>query len=85
MLRLFRPQIEALLLRREAMLGTWQGKHPDRDPLLDEELEVTSSVRIDIDRQVARSHPTSGQMPTLLLACADACLPPSPAQPARHD
>jgi hypothetical protein len=54
MLRLFRPEIKMLLLRRDAKLGAWQGKHPDRDPLLDEELEVTSSVPIDIDRQVAR-------------------------------
>lgn len=54
MLRLFRPQVEALLLRRDAALSARLQRYPDRDPLLDEELEIISSTRIDIDRQIAR-------------------------------
>lgn len=54
MIRLFRPQIEALLLRRDRSLADWQRGHPDRAVLDDEELEITSSTPIDIDRQIAR-------------------------------
>lgn len=54
MLRLFRPQIESLLLRRDATLAARLRRHPDSDPLLDEELEIISSTRVDIDRQIAR-------------------------------
>jgi hypothetical protein len=53
MIRLFRPQIEALLLQRDRSLANWQRAHPDRAVLDDEELEVTSSTPIDIDRQIA--------------------------------
>ena len=54
MLRPFRPQIEALLLGRDAALPAWLRRYPDRDSLLDEELEIISSTRIDVDRQIAR-------------------------------
>ncbi len=53
MIRLFRPQIEMLLLQRDRSLADWQRDHPHRAVLDDEELEVTSSTPIDIDRQIA--------------------------------
>ena len=54
MLRLFRPQIEALLKERDRSLARWQRAHPNRAVFDDEDLEVTSSTTIDIDRQIAR-------------------------------
>ncbi len=53
-LRLFRPQIEALLLQRDDTIRRWQLAHPDRDVFEDRELEITSEIAIDIDEQAAR-------------------------------
>lgn len=53
MLRLFRPQIETLLLTRDRTIDAWQKQHPDRDVFEDRELEVTSEIAIDIDEQAA--------------------------------
>ncbi len=53
MLKLFRPQIEALLVARDRMIAEWAVAHPGRDTYEDRELEVTSSMRIDIARQIA--------------------------------
>lgn len=53
LLRLFRPQIEALLLERDKAIRAWQRQHPDRDVYEDRELEVTSEIGIDIDEQAA--------------------------------
>jgi hypothetical protein len=53
MLRLFRPQIESLLLERDRSLAAWQRAHPHRAVLDDEDLQITSSTTIDIDRQIA--------------------------------
>jgi hypothetical protein len=54
MLRLFRPQIEMLLLQRDRVLAKWQRAHADVAVLDDEDLDITSSMPIDIDRQIAR-------------------------------
>jgi hypothetical protein len=49
---LFRPQIEQLILARDAAVRDWQEKHPDRDVYEDRELEVTSSLDIQIEDQI---------------------------------
>ena len=53
MLKLFRPQIEALLVARDRTIAEWAVAHPGRDVYEDRELEVTSSMPIDIASQIA--------------------------------
>jgi hypothetical protein len=53
MVRLYRPQIEALLTARDATIADWAAKHPDRDVYEDRELEVTSEIAIDLDAHIA--------------------------------
>lgn len=53
MTRLFRPQIEALLLARDAALDARRLSHPDRDVYEDRDFEVLSETTIDIDAQRA--------------------------------
>jgi hypothetical protein len=53
MIRLFRPQIEALLLERDMTISAWSESHPDRDVYEDRELEVTSELNIDLDAHIA--------------------------------
>lgn len=52
MVRLFRPQIEELIHKRDATVGDWQARHADRDVYEDRSLEVTSYVDIGIQDQV---------------------------------
>lgn len=54
MLRLFRPQIEVLLHRRDEALADWQTRHHDADTAAhqDRGLEVTSMTVIDIADQI---------------------------------
>jgi hypothetical protein len=53
MVDLFRPQIEALVSARDETLAHWAEVHPDRDVYEDRELEITSMIDIDTDRQIA--------------------------------
>lgn len=53
MMRLFRPQIEALVAERDRTIQAWATKHPDRDVYEDRELDVTSILSIDVDKQIA--------------------------------
>mgnify|MGYP000279781843 CR=1 FL=1 len=50
---LFRPQIEALIHRRDAVLAKWMAEHPGDDILENRELEITGMVAIDADEQIA--------------------------------
>ncbi len=52
MLKLFRPQIEALIIERDRAIAQWAAAHPDRDVYEDRELEVTSSLPIGIEAQI---------------------------------
>ena len=54
LIQLFRPQIELLLVERDAAILEWQQRHPDADVFEDRDLEITSQLRVDIDEQVAR-------------------------------
>ena len=52
LLRLFRPQIEALLRQRDARVRAWRRQHPDANAYEDRRLEVTSHLAIDVEAQV---------------------------------
>jgi hypothetical protein len=53
LLRLFRPQIEALIRRRDETILVWQRTHSSTDVFEDRALETTSEMAIDIDDQIA--------------------------------
>jgi hypothetical protein len=52
MIRLFRPQIEALLHERDARLKVWMAEQPNIDVFEDREFEVLSKTSIDVEEQV---------------------------------
>ena len=51
--KLFTPQIEQLVLKRDQCIEDWGNKHPDEDVYEDRNLEITSSTTIDVTKQVA--------------------------------
>ncbi len=51
-MRLFRPQIEELLIQRDASVNAWRDEHTDKDVYEDRELEVTSEMLVDVDKQL---------------------------------
>ena len=53
MLRLFRPQIEALILARDEVVAAWARRHPGQDVFEDRELEITSQLAISVEEQIA--------------------------------
>lgn len=53
MMRLFRPQVEALLIERDRRIADWTIRHPDADVYEDRGLEITSILRIDVAQQIA--------------------------------
>ncbi len=53
MLRLFRPQIEALIVARDAALADWMRTHPGEDVFEDRALEITSQAAISVEEQIA--------------------------------
>lgn len=53
MLRLYRPQIEALILARDAAVADWARSHPAVDVFEDRELEITSQLAISVEEQIA--------------------------------
>jgi hypothetical protein len=61
MLRLFRPQIEALLIERDRAVAVWAEGHPGVDVYEDRGLEVTSIMAIDVERQVAAVRAAAGR------------------------
>lgn len=52
-MHLFRPQVIALLEQRDNTIRAWEETYPDRDVYEDRELEITSIIDINVDRQVA--------------------------------
>ena len=52
LLRLFRPDIEALLRERDAALAEWGRKHPGEDPQKARELEIPSQREISLVHQI---------------------------------
>jgi hypothetical protein len=53
LLRLFRPQIEALLQQRDERLRAWKRQHPEVNAYEDRKLEVTSQQSVSVEAQVA--------------------------------
>jgi hypothetical protein len=53
MVRLFRPQITALIEARDEAVAARAAAHPDANVYEDRALEVTSAIDIDIERQIA--------------------------------
>jgi hypothetical protein len=53
LIHLFKPQIVALLELRDETLRNWKERYPDRDIYEDRELEITSIVDINVERQVS--------------------------------
>jgi len=53
LLRIFRPQIEALVLERDRVMGEWQRRHPGLDVLEDRRLPVLSRIPISPEAQTA--------------------------------
>lgn len=49
-MRLYRPQIESLLLHRDQVIEAWQQSHPEQDVLEDRALEITGYLPIDIQQ-----------------------------------
>jgi hypothetical protein len=54
MLRLFRTEIESLLLQRDRIIQEWAAQHPGEDVFEDRSLDMTGIVDIDINTQVNR-------------------------------
>ncbi len=52
LLSLFKPQIIELVRLRDRIVADWQADHPDADVYEDRELEVTSYVDINVEKQV---------------------------------
>ena len=52
LLRLFRPQIEDLLQRRDERVREWRHQYPEVNTYEDRRLEVTSQLPIDVEAQV---------------------------------
>lgn len=49
LLKLFRPQIEALLEHRDRVIDCWQAKHAGQDVFEDRALEITGYLPISVD------------------------------------
>lgn len=52
LIRLFRPQIEILVKKRDKTVKMWQERHPDLDVFEDRSLEVTSKAEISVEEQI---------------------------------
>lgn len=52
LLRLFRPQILELLVRRDDAIRRWEARHPGRDVFEDRALDVLAATRIDVEAQI---------------------------------
>lgn len=52
-LHLFKPQVIALLEQRDKTIQSWVETYPDRDVYEDRDLEITSIIDINVDRQLA--------------------------------
>lgn len=53
MVRLFRPQINTLMVQRDEAVAEWIEKKPDDNPYEDRELEITSFIDVSANDQIA--------------------------------
>ncbi|MCP5149308.1 MAG: hypothetical protein H6983_12485 [Ectothiorhodospiraceae bacterium] len=54
MMRLFEPEIVALLRHRDVVVSTWAARDPDRDVLEDRALEITGSMLVSVETKTRR-------------------------------
>jgi len=54
MVKLFKPQIIALLVHRDQVIESWQQKYPDQDVYEDRSLEVTGEYDISVESQCTK-------------------------------
>lgn len=54
MVQLFRPQIEALLHRRDKVVADWEAAHPGLNAYEDRNLEITSIIDISVEDQIKK-------------------------------
>ena len=54
LLRLYRPQIESLLVERDASVEAWKNEHPGENVFEDRDLEITSIIDISVEGQIKR-------------------------------
>jgi hypothetical protein len=52
MFRLYQPQIAALLVRRDEIVGRWAESRPEEDVYEDRTLEITSFLDISVEQQI---------------------------------
>jgi len=52
MFKLFKPDITELILQRDEKVREWRQKHPGQDVLEDRDLEITSSITINVKQQI---------------------------------
>jgi hypothetical protein len=52
MLRLFRPQIETLLVERDARIAEWQIETPGENVFEDRKRDITSVADISVEDQI---------------------------------
>lgn len=52
MMRLFRPQIEALIRHRDTVVNAWARAYPDIDVFEDRNLDITGQIAVSIERQI---------------------------------
>ncbi len=50
--RLFRPQVVALVQARDRVVADWRRRYPGRDVLEDRQLEVTSTLEVSVEGQL---------------------------------
>jgi hypothetical protein len=51
---LFRPQMAALLARRDAVVADWAARHADSDVFEDRDLEITCQTAISVEDRIAQ-------------------------------
>jgi hypothetical protein len=61
MIQLFHPQIVALIAQRDRAVAAWTAAHPESNVYEDRGLEVTSSLDISVDEQIARLRAALGE------------------------
>ena len=54
MVRLFRPEIEELIVERDIAMADWQKKHPKKDAFEDRDCEIASTRKISVAAQIKR-------------------------------
>ena len=54
MLRLFRPEIEELIDKRDRAVTAWQRRNPDASAFEDRDLEITAFLDISVETQIER-------------------------------